>query len=501
MFPTAREGSTSCLSLCSCQLSLAWTISGCGTSLKCACCPHKRIMWSVLILLAASLSVESYGVRDLHERLVHGRQLKIYLPSASERLEFTPADNSRETQRYWDKLGHRLSKGRVSGTGSDRRWYIDAVTYEDQGTYVQRDYWNKEISIVKVAVTYRHNYVKCVAGESLYISLEGIDLADAALSFSGRDANVTLVRDGAQVSQDLPDYWDRVQTHFKNIEIRHVNYSDEGQYTLRDRRQRVVSVTRMDLTDHHEATGGNPLLGLLLLLGIPAGICCCCRKKIFKKKATTSATLQTSETVHPPTSGPVGPCPPYNHSGQPGQVYYHAPDSATGPTVHPPPPTAGPVQGSGPPPSPGFNPAYPRKNPCYPPQNPAYPPQNQGYPPQNPGYPPPGPAMTSPAQAQHWNYPPPNQYPPAPTAPMGCAPVMYSALPPAAAKEYVKEETKMEEGTYSPADPLLTAAPQAEAAPGPGAPADPSSTNVLSSSEGTAHQFQINSCQNSSNFL
>jgi len=27
------------------------------------------------------------------------------------------------------------------------------VTYEDQGTYVQRDYWNKEISIVKVAVT------------------------------------------------------------------------------------------------------------------------------------------------------------------------------------------------------------------------------------------------------------------------------------------------------------------------------------------------------------
>ena len=40
----------------------------------------------------------------------------------------------------------------------------------------------------------RHNYVKCVAGESLLISLEGIDLADAALSFSGDSANVTLVR-------------------------------------------------------------------------------------------------------------------------------------------------------------------------------------------------------------------------------------------------------------------------------------------------------------------
>lgn len=44
--------------------------------------------------------------------------------------------------------------------------------------------------------------------------------------------------------------------------------------------------------DHHEYSGGNPLLGLLLLLGIPAGICCCCRKKIFKQKAATMATLQ-----------------------------------------------------------------------------------------------------------------------------------------------------------------------------------------------------------------
>lgn len=56
------------------------------------------------------------------------------------------------------------------------------------------------------------------------------------------------VRDGARVSQDLPDYWDRVQTHSMNIEIKHVNYSDEGRYTLRDRRDRLVSVTRMDLT-------------------------------------------------------------------------------------------------------------------------------------------------------------------------------------------------------------------------------------------------------------
>lgn len=36
--------------------------------------------------------------------------------------------------------------------------------------------------------------MKCVAGESLHISLEGINLADAVLSFSGLAANITLVR-------------------------------------------------------------------------------------------------------------------------------------------------------------------------------------------------------------------------------------------------------------------------------------------------------------------
>lgn len=56
------------------------------------------------------------------------------------------------------------------------------------------------------------------------------------------------VRHGAPVSQDLPDYWNRVQTHSMNIEIRHVNYTDQGHYFLRDSKGRKVSVTRMDLT-------------------------------------------------------------------------------------------------------------------------------------------------------------------------------------------------------------------------------------------------------------
>ncbi|XP_041840222.1 cleavage and polyadenylation specificity factor subunit 6 [Melanotaenia boesemani] len=432
-------------------------------------------MWRVLILLAASLGVESYTVQDSYERLTHGSQLKIYLSVSAEKMEFISADNPTSTFVLWEKFRQRVSRGRVSGTGSDRRFYIDKVTYEDRGTYIQKNFWNKEISSVNVEVTPRQNYVKCVAGESLYISLEGVDQADANLFFSGPAANVTLVRDGARVSQDLPDYWDRVQANSMNIEIRHVNYSDEGQYTLRDRKDRVVSVTRMDLTDHHEYTSGSPLIALLLLLGIPTGICCCCRKKIFKKKAPTSATLQTSsEMVHVPPSGPVGPCPPYSSPGEPGLVNYYDPNSNMGPTVYPPPPNTGPAAGGGFPPSPGFNPAYP---------------------PPNPSYPPPGPAMAFPAQPQQWGYQPQDQYPPAPVGPMGYAPVTSSYPPPTEATES-GQVMKREEKASSPADPLLTAAPQGGTAAEPG---PPHFNAALSSSDGGAYQFQID--KNASNFL
>ncbi|KAM9857678.1 uncharacterized protein ACBR49_001290 [Aulostomus maculatus] len=422
------------------------------------------------MVLATVLIVESYSVYQIDDDLTHGRQLKIYLPKNVERLEFIPADEPSKTFLYWEKGRIRMSRGRVSGTGSDRRWYIDKVTYEDQGTYVQRDHWKNEISSVRVAVTVRYNYMKCVAGESLYISLEGIDLADADLLFSGEAANVTLVRDGARVSQDLPGYWDRVHTHSTNIEIRNVNYTDEGRYTLKDRRDRIVSFTRMDLTDYKEYSG-NPLMALLLLLGIPAGICCCCRKKIFKKKATT-ATLQSSpERVHPPTSGPAGPCPPYNSPGQAGVAYYHGPNPGMDPTVHPPPPTTGPGQWNGPQPSPGFNPAYP---------------------PQNPAYPPAGPDMIPSPQPPQWNGPPPGQYHPGPVAPMGYAPgpVMYSAPPPAS--DSMREEVKMENMASSPADPLLNAEPKVEVASSPVAP---------SSTFDNTNQFLIDGGKNSTNFL
>lgn len=432
------------------------------------------MLWSVVFLLAAT-AVGSYRPSVSHERLHHGRQLKIFLPKTSDRLEFSPADRPDQNVVYWERDRTKYnSRGRVLGTGTDRRWILDMVTYEDQGTYIQTDYWGKEVSTVRVAITPRLNYVKCVAGESLYVSLEGIPPTDATLVFSSADGNLTLVRDGARVSQDLPDYWNRVQTQSNKIQIQNVNVSDEGRYTLRDRRDRVVSVTRMDLTDKHEFSEGNPLLALLLLLGIPAGVCCCCRKKIFKKKAAANVqhTMSPVEAVHPPPGGPVGPCPPYNAPGQPGTMFYqNPPGSNLGPTVHPPP--AGP-QWTGPPPSPGFNPAYPPANPSYPPANTSY----------NPAAP-----MIPPGQPPEWSGPPQGLYPPAgPMAPMGysAAPVMCSSAPPGAEGEKTT--------------PPATTTPQAQDAPPHTAPAPPSSTTPPTTSD-NAFQFQIDDGKNSTNFL
>lgn len=429
------------------------------------------MMWAVLGLLVTALTVESYIIRDQHERLQHGRQLKIYLPKSTGSLEFIPADDPRQTLVYWDKHKFgRPMRGTVSGSGNDRRWYIERVTFDDQGTYTQKDFWGKEMSTLLVAVSSKSNFLKCVPGRSLYIPLEGIREEDATLTFSGENGNFTLVKDGARVSQDLFEYFDRVRTHSKNIEILGVNVSDVGHYRLMDRKNRLVSVTRMDLTDHDDSAGGNPLLALLLLLGIPAGICCCCRKKIFKSKSTTAHTVQASPgAVVLPPSGPAGPCPPYNQP-QPGGGYYPPQGTDLGPAIHPPPAAPGPGPWTGPPPSPGFNPAYPPPNPAYPP-----------------------------AGAPQWNGPPPaagpypGAYPPGPTAPMGYAPapVMYSEPPP-------KEEIKMENMSSAPTDPLLTqpekTSPEAPAVP----PVAPASKDTLHSTDGAA-TFDIG--KSSTNFL
>ncbi len=61
---------------------------------------------------------EPYAVRDINERLAHGRQLKIYLPKSAEKLEFIPAFEPGKTFLYWKKDMFRSETlGNSSGTG------------------------------------------------------------------------------------------------------------------------------------------------------------------------------------------------------------------------------------------------------------------------------------------------------------------------------------------------------------------------------------------------
>lgn len=58
----------------------------------------------LLHFLSPSVFVlDAYAVNDLHERLAHGRQLKIFLAKSAEKLEFIPADDPAKTYLYWEK--------------------------------------------------------------------------------------------------------------------------------------------------------------------------------------------------------------------------------------------------------------------------------------------------------------------------------------------------------------------------------------------------------------
>lgn len=89
------------------------------------------------------------------ERLSHGRRLSIKLSKETERLEFLPEDGS-SMETIW-RRGQHASKGRVTGGSSsssfDQRWELQKVVFEDKGTYILRDYWNKETKSILLEVT------------------------------------------------------------------------------------------------------------------------------------------------------------------------------------------------------------------------------------------------------------------------------------------------------------------------------------------------------------
>uniref|UniRef100_A0AAR2LRV7 Uncharacterized protein n=1 Tax=Pygocentrus nattereri TaxID=42514 RepID=A0AAR2LRV7_PYGNA len=428
-------------------------------------------MWSFWILLCAALFTESFASRTDYLELLFGNQLTIKLPTSwSDSMDFTSADESRH-YTVWSKKSGSV-KGTVRGSGDDRHYVLSYVNFDDQGTYTQRNYWDKVTYVAKVKVFPKKYTKDCVAGETLNILLEGIKRDDASLRFSNQDVNVMLVQRGLP-AHNLLDFSGRIRVTTSSIQVLNVNVSDLGNYTLFDGQDRKAITVRLNLVDHHEGINASPLMALLLLLGIPAGICCCCRKRIFKKSSqSTAMTTVLTQNVSPPP----GPPPAYSN----------------------PVPPAGP--------NPMYTPGYPTDGASMihpPPADPSFPPQPQygGQPamPPNPMYPPvypaPGDSAVHPPPSDP-SFPPQPQYGGQPAMPPNPAftPVMYTA-PPGSQNEGNKGDIKMNE--ISSATPLLGPSNLEVGPP----PAPHTGTDILTSSNSAA-QFNIDAGKSSSyNFL
>ncbi|XP_026790886.1 uncharacterized protein LOC113539365 [Pangasianodon hypophthalmus] len=409
----------------------------------------------IMYSFAATTTTKTY-----HEKLMYGQQLSIRLPTGAENLEYVSADESQKNV-LWSRFSI-TKRGIVIGRDDNRKFEILSVTFEDQGTYTVYNFWNKKISIHLLKVITKTGIQDCVAGETLSISLSGVSKNNATLHFSNDDFNLTLVERGSPVGNLHPEYMGRIQVTSNSIEVLNVNVSDVGNYTLRDRLNRKVKIISMRLVDHHEGVNAGPLMGLLMLLGIPPCIYCCCRKKICNKRSQHTTTTTTTTVMLDNQINPPGPPVDYaNSTAIAGPTPVYTPGYPAVGTVHPPPnPTF--------PPQPPYS-GYPATSPAMPPN----PPFNPGYAPAS-GFPP--------AQPPQWSGAPYNQ-----SAPAGFAPVMYNAP---AGPEPVT-------GEITPMTPLLTP-PQPEVAQ---PPAPYAGANVINSSDSAA-QFNINMGKDSSsNFL
>uniref|UniRef100_A0AAY5EN75 Immunoglobulin V-set domain-containing protein n=1 Tax=Electrophorus electricus TaxID=8005 RepID=A0AAY5EN75_ELEEL len=246
----------------------------------------------------SSFPIDSCAVKLDSIQLKHGFQLSFKLLKEAQSLEFS-ALNGKVQYTIWSS-SVKPKKGQVTGWGNDKRFIIKSVTFDDQGNYTQKSL--KRTVLVNVKVK------ECVAGETLKIPLRGLTSRQATLDFYSHDLNLTLVDHGLPIGKSHPNYYERLKVTTETIEVLNVSVSDMGNYTLQDDRGRKVLMVIMKLVDHHEKKL-NPLVALMLLLGIPAGVCCCCRKRIFKKSGhpTTTTNVQSGNLIPPP-----GPPPSYN---------------------------------------------------------------------------------------------------------------------------------------------------------------------------------------------
>lgn len=112
---------------------------------------HIMVYCILKILYHSSPLSESQGTKVDYVELMHGHMLSIKMPTTlTDSLEFTSVD---ETQHYtlWPKSGFG-QRGTVSGVGESRHFTVSSVNFDDEGTYTQRNFWNKVSRVTKLKV-------------------------------------------------------------------------------------------------------------------------------------------------------------------------------------------------------------------------------------------------------------------------------------------------------------------------------------------------------------
>ncbi|XP_036430240.1 uncharacterized protein LOC118810525 [Colossoma macropomum] len=199
-------------------------------------------MWGLWILLCAAVLTESCA----GETLQHGRQLSIRLQDWIKKLEFTSLDKSLNYTIWSDSVTPHRGKV-VGGRGNNRRFVIDSVNFDDQGTYTLWNFRNQVSSVTRLIVISSTNIKYCVADATLSISLDGLKKDEASLSFSNQKKILTLVKQGSPVWN--LGYYKRIKVTNSSIQMVSVSESDVGQYTVFDLRGRQTKVITLKITD------------------------------------------------------------------------------------------------------------------------------------------------------------------------------------------------------------------------------------------------------------
>ncbi|XP_072533181.1 uncharacterized protein [Salminus brasiliensis] len=175
-----------------------------------------------------------------------GHQLSIKLLKQVTSMSLTPVNKS-QNYTIWSS-SVKPNRGKVEGSGNNRRYVINSVTFEDQGDYTQQNTFKNGICVTKVKVLTSTDTKTCEVGQTLTIPLDVIKKNEASLRFSSDGVDLTLVTRGSPVF-NLRDFSKRINVTSSSIQVSNIQVADMGNYKILDVKGRVAKITTLKVID------------------------------------------------------------------------------------------------------------------------------------------------------------------------------------------------------------------------------------------------------------